>query len=377
MARRIVILGLLAAALVPLLPVLHPYWYEREPARRPEYGVNFSCRHAAWLGLDCRETYLAILDDLQVKHLRLSVYWSDVEPSPGRYDFEHLDWLLDEAAERDVQVLLTVGVKAQRYPEFYPPEWLVSAAEVPARFTFAEDAEVEARALALVRHTVEHYAHHPAVAAWQVENEPYLPNIGPEKGWSVGRDLVLREIQVVRETDPLGRPVVVNHASHHRFDPYWRDILATADVLAQNVYTRKPFPLSWLGGLYVSPYRLGPFTADLSRQARAADQAGKALWITELQAEPWERADVRLLRQEQIGSIDLRRLEENLRLAANSGATRVYLWGAEWWYYQLEAFGDDRWWQAAREIFAEEIDAATRLDTWPLPARPGPAGGVA
>jgi hypothetical protein len=162
----------------------------------------------------------------------------------------------------------------------------------------------------------------------------------------------------------------VNHSSHHRFDRHWLDILGTADVLAQNVYTRKPFPLEWFGGLYISPYRLGPFTPNLQRQSQAAEEMGKELWITELQAEPWERRDVRSLGPNDAGSIDLGRLRNNLRIAKNSGATRVYLWGAEWWYYQLKAYGNERWWEAARDIFADEREAATRLDTVPVPEHP-------
>ena len=33
-----------------------------------------------------------------------------------------------------------------------------------------------------------------------------------------------------------------------------------------------------------------------------------------------------------------------------TGADRVYLWGAEWWLYERDHFGDPRWWDMARAV---------------------------
>src|SRR5947209_7279874 len=47
-------------------------WPARAAAGAPVYGVDFSCRQAEWLGEDCHATYGAILDQLGVRHVRLS-----------------------------------------------------------------------------------------------------------------------------------------------------------------------------------------------------------------------------------------------------------------------------------------------------------------
>jgi hypothetical protein len=44
---------------------------------------------------------------------------------------------------------------------------------------------------------------------------------------------------------------------------------------------------------------------------------------------------------------------KNVEYARRTGATRIYLWGAEWWLYQLERFGDGRWLEAVREVVGD------------------------
>ena len=39
---------------------------------------------------------------------------------------------------------------------------------------------------------------------------------------------------------------------------------------------------------------------------------------------------------------------KNIAYARRTGAERIYLWGAEWWLYQGDRFGDWRWVEQAR-----------------------------
>jgi hypothetical protein len=64
------------------------------------WGATFSQKHAQDLGLDWQETYLSILDDLQVKHLRLIAYWDLIEPENNQYHFDALDSGLANRAGR-------------------------------------------------------------------------------------------------------------------------------------------------------------------------------------------------------------------------------------------------------------------------------------
>lgn len=47
-------------------------------------GVTFSSRYAGDIGLDWRQAYISMLDDLKVKNIRLPVYWDLVEKKSWR-----------------------------------------------------------------------------------------------------------------------------------------------------------------------------------------------------------------------------------------------------------------------------------------------------
>src|SRR3989338_7251012 len=70
------------------------------------YGVSFSRFHADELKIDWKETYLALLDDLGIRHFRFSAHWPLTEPEEGKYNFEELDFQIKEAQERRVSVIL-------------------------------------------------------------------------------------------------------------------------------------------------------------------------------------------------------------------------------------------------------------------------------
>jgi hypothetical protein len=329
-------------------------WYERAPLGDPEYGVNFSCKRAQFFGEDCAALFTRVLTELDVRHVRLSVYWSDVEGEPGVYDFHAIDDLLAIADAHDARVTVTIGMKAQRFPEYWLPTWLRLAAQIPPD-VFPEDSPlIQKHLFPFLEAAARHVGDHPAVEAIQVENEPFVHFEGHANGWRIRRDFLAREIATVRAADPGRHPIVVSHASWLRRDDTWRWILEHADVLAQSVYTkRQRGPWPWL---YIFPYRLGHFTPNLPGQAKAAHAAGKTLWIAELQAEPYEQptVDVRRIPTHAAASFSPRWFRENIKLARRSGATRVYLWGVEWWYYLRDTRGEPELWETARALLAGE-----------------------
>src|SRR3989338_8402565 len=81
------------------------------------YGVSFSTMHAEELGLDWRSAYLAVLDDLKARDLRIPAYWPRVEKARDGYDWSELDFQLREARARDARVVLAVGRRLPRWPD--------------------------------------------------------------------------------------------------------------------------------------------------------------------------------------------------------------------------------------------------------------------
>ena len=62
------------AIIIGIIALIPAFFYLFKPPQ-PEvvdYGVVFSQKHVRNLGLDWKETYLALLDDLQVKNMKNS-----------------------------------------------------------------------------------------------------------------------------------------------------------------------------------------------------------------------------------------------------------------------------------------------------------------
>jgi hypothetical protein len=253
-------------------------------------------------------------------------------------------------------------MRAQRFPEFWFPTWLREAANLPPGGYPEDHPLVRAALLPYLEAAARHLGSHPAVEALQVENEPLVPSYAYGTGWRIRPSFLAEEIAVVRAADAGRHPIVVSHASWQRKDNSWRWMLGHADVVAQSVYTKRQLgPWPWL---YVYPYRIGPFTPNLPNQARAAQRLGKALWIGELQAEPFEApdVDVRGIATADAASFSPRWLRDNVRLAQRSGATRAYLWGVEWWAYLKDARGEPALWEAARALFAPGDASGARAE---------------
>src|SRR6266496_2584177 len=50
-----------------------------QPIKNPVFGVSFSKKRALELGVDWKANFLALLDDLKIRHFRLMSYWDDGE----------------------------------------------------------------------------------------------------------------------------------------------------------------------------------------------------------------------------------------------------------------------------------------------------------
>ena len=349
-------------------------WLHSEPLGEPLIGLNFSCNQAEYLLLETDEEFVpddrpgraewcaATLGDLLrrtgARHVRISVEWSQVEPSRDQYDFRLVDALLQEAEAHGARVLLTVGIKAQRHPEYYVPDWLRSTTGISAATVITSHPEVREPALAMVRAVVAHVAASPAIEAWGAENEPYVTSARGEywANWTIGRDFVQEVVAIIRAGDPQRRPISVNHGQHWASDEAWRLALADSDAVGTSIYPFRNYTiLGW--DTVVDILELGPFMVNYANQARAAKAVGKELWVTELQAEPWFTSDPRLVSPVAPSpNLSPDRLRENIQAARRSGATRLYLWGSEWWLQQSRDYQDERWFEVAAAAIAQSLD---------------------
>ncbi len=288
-------------------------WPHVEPAGHPVFGINYDCNQAEYLLLEdpalgpagyvpddrpgraewCAETLATILRESDASYVRISVEWSQVEPQEGVYDFRLVDALLATAENAGSHVMLGVGVKAQRHPEFYLPQWVLDQTHLAEDAVISDDPVVHDRALDMVRAVVAHVASSPAIDSWQADNEPYIAS-SRAYSWTLSRAFAAEEVAAIHDADPLGRPVSISQAQHFVFDRRWQDALADSDILGASLYPFRNYEL--FGHQFVVPIpEIGPLGPNYAAQARAAHAEGKQFWLTELQAEPWDDNDIRLI----------------------------------------------------------------------------------
>ncbi|MGH2632033.1 MAG: beta-galactosidase [Tepidiformaceae bacterium] len=344
-------------------------WPHAEALGNPQFGINFSCRQAEYLLLEdpakgpagyvdrsrpgraqwCADTLGTILDGTGAKHVRISVVWWEVEPQPGVYDFSVLDAELARAQQSGAKVLLGIGVKAQRHPEYYIPDWATARVTLTHGEVVSDDPYLASQALAMVAAVTAHVAGSPTIEAWAADNEPYVASNRADD-WTLSRQFARAEEAAIKANDPAHRLVSINFAQHFVFDRGWQDALADGDALGVSIYPFRNYEL--FGHNFVVPIlEIGPLAPNYAAQARAAHVAGKPFWITEMQAEPWADIDLRLISpQHPSANLTPKKFEQSIDYARRTGADRVYLWGAEWWLYERDHFGDSRWWDMARAV---------------------------
>ena len=328
------ILGIVVIAVMVSTAAVFAYFNLSGSAPREDVklGMTFSARYAADLGLDWREAYLALLDDVGVKKMRIPVYWDSVEKDQNKYDWSDLDWQLSEARKRGVEVILTIGQRVPRWPECHIPAWV------------GEDAgKRQVVLLHFMGKAVERYKSNPAVVTWQVENEPFLAfGICPPFDVS----FLEQEVAFVKSLDP-SRPIMLTDSGELSL---WVSAASRGDIFGttmyRNIWSKK------VGGYFTYP--IGPnFFRTKEFMVRLFTEQ-KNLVVIELQAEPWASgwvADVPL--SEQFRTMDENKLKANVDYAKRVGFPEVYLWGGEWWYWLKVKKDYPAVWEAGKELFRE------------------------
>ena len=273
-----------------------------------DYGVTFSPKYARYLKLDWQKTYIQILDGLQVKNLRLPGYWDSVEPKRGQFNFAETDYLLTEAGKRGARVILVVGVRQPRWPECHVPAW--------AKGLSVADRRREV--LRFIAQTVERYKDHPAVWAWQVENEPLLKSFGEDCDMP-DKSFLKQELELVRSLS--NKTIIMTDSGELGF---WITSMQLSDIFGTTVY-RKVYD-KWLGyTTYPVPPAFYGMKSNLVRSVFARNN--RKTIIAELQAEPW-LADGSLLPSDQQAQLfTTENFKNYVKFAGATGFDEIYLWG--------------------------------------------------
>lgn len=316
-----------------LILVFMSYFFigEKRPAQKISWGVNFSQKHTQNLGLDWKETYSALLDDLNVKHLKIAVHWDMIEPQKDRFYFEDLDWQIRRAEDKGAELLLVIGMKTPRWPECHIPEWAINLTK----------QQQQEEILQMLKKIVLRYRGRVVVSMWQVENESFFP-FG-NCPW-VDKKFLKKEIDLVKSLDFQNRPIIISDSGEGSL---WFQAAKLGDIVGTTMYRKVWFRQL---GVYLT-YPFPPIF--FQRRARLIQKLfNKKVICVELQAEPW---GPKLLYdssiEEQQKSMNLEQFQKNIEFAKKTGLNKFYLWGAEWWFWLKQTQNDFQIWNFAKKLF--------------------------
>jgi hypothetical protein len=188
---------------------------------------------------------------------------------------------------------------------------------------------------------VERYDNKPNLIAWQVENEAFVSLFGECP--KLDEPFFARQVDQVRQQSR--QPILTTDSgelSLGLFASKLADVFGT--TLYRTVINKKDEPVHWI---YPAEYYTR--RANLIQKLHPnIDQ----LIIAELQAEPWGNAPLVTYNQPYFDkSMSPRQFDEIRAFAQATGLSEIYMWGAEWWYYE-KLQGENYYWNAAKQQFA-------------------------
>ncbi|MFA6394206.1 MAG: endo-1,4-beta-xylanase [Patescibacteria group bacterium] len=301
------------------------------PEKELRYGLTFSKKKASDLGFDWKKVYLAVLDELSVKKIRLPAYWDEIEPDPGQWNWDDLDWQVNEAKKRNAETILAIGGRLPRWPECHFPSWAGNM----------EKNQRETAILKYIAEAVKRYRGNESVKYWQVENEPFLNHFGdcpkPDKNF------LDDEIALVRSLD--SRPIIITDSGELS---YWIPAARRGDIFGTTMY-RDTYSAHL--GMYVH-YPIYPGFFHFKKNLAGLFTSPRKWIVIELQAEPWGPEPYEELSQEDRNrTMSLTKLKEIIDFSAKTGFGEFYLWGAEYWYWERESNGNPELWEYAKGLF--------------------------
>lgn len=329
----IVVSGLLLLWVIAMFIIAQVYIISQR-SKPLVIGTSFIPAYAESFGLDAQDTMDALIDDLGIRHFRLVSYWSQLEPSPGQYDFSLLDWQFEKAEKANAKVTLSMGLRQPRWPECHMPDW---ARTLP-------DAQWQPQLESFIAATVQRYKDSPALESYQLENEFFLKGFGICTNHD--RSRLVREYNLVKKLDPdhkviisrsnnaLGWPIGEPTPDEFGISIYKR----VWDAHLTHRYVEYPFP-AWYYGFLAAWQEL---------------LLDRGMIIHELQAEAWP-PNYRPISEtdlaEQNKSFNAEMFRDRIEYGKATGMREMYLWGSEYWYYRKVMLGDATVWNVARDIF--------------------------
>jgi hypothetical protein len=314
-------------------------WYVNKHKNQPlVLGSSFIPDYAESFGLNPQDTLQAMLSDLKLKRVRLVSYWSDIEPTPGQYDFSKLDWQFAMANKYHAKVTLSIGMRQPRWPECHEPDWV----HVDPNNRQAWEPQL----YKYIGVVVNHYKNNPALGDYELENEYFMKVFGECKDFD--RNRLITEFNMVKGLDS-NHKTIISRSDNWIGIPVGQPV---PDEYAISVYKRV-----WDATL-THRYFEYPFPTWFYSSLAGAEElwSGKDMIIHELQAEPWTpngKAITEISVPEMYKSMNPQRLKDRINYGEATGMRTIDLWGAEWWYYMKVKQNDPAVWNVVKQAVAQ------------------------
>jgi len=332
-----------------------------EAAAEPVHiGTTFSAKQCRYLRVNAKETFKEILKT-KFDLIRLSAYWDELEPQEDVYDFSSLDWQIAQTKSKQIPIVLTVGMKAPRWPEYFIPPWVLRRLRLRKGADVSQNAYLRQHTLRFIETVVRRYRDEEAIHYWQVENEP-LDRTGPGYWWS-GPAFLKQEVQLVRRLDTRGRPIIITAVTYP--NPFLRwfmylfmrhdtidEAFGLGDILGVNVYPVVGHRWFLKKSYYwTSPEERKAYLASILKRPT---RGKKPVWVTELQAEPWEPDQLVYTGREPPPTGNPALVQRSVQELRALGINTILLWGAEYWQFRTAHRRDAHWWDAVHMLLQQE-----------------------
>ncbi len=186
---------------------------------------------------------------------------------------------------------------------------------------------------------------HPAVKAWQVENESNLTSFINCPGLT--QTLVLEEMRYVKQAESIReepRPVYTTDSGELSL---WMHFPGELDGLGVSLYRVVRNPIFGIVHWYLPPW-------SYVRKGWIASLFSGPIYISEFQMEPWSDQPLEITSlEEQYQTLSIDQMRKNFTYAKQLDMPAVDFWGVEWWLWMRDVKNQPAFWNEAKLFFQE------------------------
>lgn len=284
-------------------------------------GINMEFGAQRFFGLPEKETVDQILA-LPFEHLRLSIPFSEVRPTPTTWDFKRRDFVMEEAIKLKKKIHLQIGIKTTGWPEVHVPKWLVEKYPylMEKGCQLDKDPDVRKYTLEYLAKVIERYGKYKEIVSIHIENEAFSKRLQVSNYRFISKSFWEEEIALVRKLDKLKRPLVQNIPIDTPENI--RYVLKNADIVGFNIYNQINHPSLRLYWLYIQGVM------------KLVKRAKKPIMITEYQTAAWLHGN-KTARYE----FTEKRFKEGLtKIQRMTPEAIIFLWGIEQRIWKKDIF---------------------------------------